>query len=169
MLVFETERLALRQMTADDVDRLLGIFQDPVAMRYYPSTKDRPEAEARIARHRRGYEEHGSGMWVAEFRDGGQFAGQCGLTALEVDGRWEVEIGYLFLRHYWGQGLATEAARACRDYGLGPLGRSRLIAIMTPQNTASRRVAEKTGLHLEKEIEWRGLPACVYAIEQLVS
>ena len=166
MPVLETERLALREMVAGDVDNLLAIFQDPVAMRYYPATKDRREAADWIARHRRGYAEHGIGMWIAEFRGTGHFAGQCGLTALEVDGRWEVEIGYLFLRRFWGQGLATEAACGCRDHGFGPLGRSRLIAIMTPANAPSRRVAEKTGLRLEKEIVWRGLPACVYAIER---
>ena len=105
---------------------------------------------------------------VIACRDGASvfthFAGQCGLVAQEVAGRREVEIGYLCLRRHWGRGLATEAARACRDYGFERLGRSRLISIITPANRASRRVAEKTGLHLEKEVEWRGLRACVYAI-----
>ena len=166
MTVLETERLRLREMTWGDADNLLGIFADPEAMRHYPSTKARRETEAWIAWNVRGYREHGIGLWIAEFKDTGLFAGQCGLVAQEVEGRREVEIGYLFLRRHWGQGLATEAARACRDYGFERLGRSRLISIITPANRASRRVAEKTGLHLEKEVEWRGLRACVYAIER---
>ena len=166
-MVLETPRLRLRQMTLADADSLLEIFADPVAMYHYPSTKDRGETEAWIARHRRGYAEHGVGLWIAEFASTGTFAGQCGLVVQEGDGREELEIGYLFLRRHWGQGLATEAARACRDYGFTQLDRERLIAIMTPANRASRRVAEKTGLHFEKQIAWRGLPACVYAIEQV--
>lgn len=166
MIVLETPRLRLRRMTWDDVDDLLGIFSDPVAMRFYPSTKDRGETEAWIARHLRGYAEDGIGLWIAELADTGQFAGQCGLVAQEVDGRREIEIGYLFLRRHWGQGLATEAACACRDYGFAQVGQSRLISIITPANTPSRRVAERTGLHLEKVVDWRGHPACIYAIER---
>lgn len=113
-VVLETPRLRLRQMLPADADRLLGIFADPAAMRYCPSTKDRSEREAWIARHRRGYAEHGIGLWIAEFADTGQFAGQCGLVVQEVDGRQEVELGYLFLRCHWGHGLATEAARLPR-------------------------------------------------------
>src|SRR4051794_17155982 len=96
MLVLETPRLRLRQMTWDDADNLLGIFADPMAMRFYPSTKDRGETEAWIARHLRGYAEDGIGLWIAELADTGQFVGQCGLVAQEVAGQREIEIGYLF-------------------------------------------------------------------------
>jgi ribosomal-protein-alanine N-acetyltransferase len=76
-----------------------------------------------------------------------------------------VEIGYLFLRKLWGQGLATEAARACRDYGFNQLGYRRLISLIGPANLASRRVAEKVGMTLEKEIIKWNMPICVYAIQ----
>ena len=55
----------------------------------------------------------------------------------EVEGREEVEIGYLFLRKFWGRGLATEAARAARDHGFA-VGYDRLISVMDPKNLASR-------------------------------
>ena len=113
------------------------------------------------------YRDHDFGHWVAILEDSGEFAGQCGLTVQEVEGKNEVEIGYLFLRKYWGQGLATEAARAARDYGFNTLGYERLVSLIVPgKNLASRRVAEKVGLTLEKEVEKWGKRICVYAIRK---
>jgi len=163
--VIETERLQLRPMDAADADDLLLIFSDPEAMRYYPSTKGRAEAEGWIRWNQGSYDKHGFGLWVATLRETGGFAGQCGLVRQEVEGRPEVEIGYLFLRRLWGQGLATEAARACRDYGLDVLGQRRLVSLIDPGNAASRRVAEKVGMTLEKEILKWDKTICVYVLE----
>ena len=80
--------------------------------------------------------------------------------------RQEIEIGYLFLRPLRGQGLTTEAAQACRDHGFLRLGFTRLISLIDPANVASRRVAEKIGMTLEKEIPKWGKRLCVYAITQ---
>ncbi len=166
MKVLDTERLILRRMELSDVDNLLGIFSDPVAMRHYPGTKDRQETVGWIEWTLGSYERDGIGLWVAILKETGEFAGQCGLIVQEVDGRREVEIGYLFLRRFWGRGLATEAARACRDYGFDRLGYERLISLIDPDNLPSRRVAERVGMTLEREIEKWGKRVCVYAIEK---
>jgi [ribosomal protein S5]-alanine N-acetyltransferase len=163
--VLETERMVLREMEAADIDNLIGIFSDPEAMRYYPSTKSREEAEAWVRWTLDSYRDHGYGQWVAILKDSDEFAGQCGLTVQEVEGKEEVEIGYLFLRRFWGRGLATEAARAARDHGFA-LGYDRLISLIDPENLASRRVAEKTGLTLEKEVWKWNKKVCVYAISK---
>ena len=161
--VLETGRMFLRRMEMDDVDNLMGIFSDPEAMRYYPAAKSREEAEEWVRWTLGSYRDHGFGQWVAILKSSGEFAGQCGLTVQEVEGREEVEIGYLFLRRYWGRGLATEAARAVRDQGFA-LGYRRLVSIIDPGNLASRHVAEKTGLTLEKEVEKWCKKVCVYAV-----
>jgi ribosomal-protein-alanine N-acetyltransferase len=163
--VLETERLVLRRMDMSDVDDLMGIFSDPVAMRYYPATKSRAEAEEWVRWTLGSYRDHGFGQWVAVLKITGEFAGQCGLTLQEVEGEKEVEIGYLFLRKFWGLGLATEAARSVRDHGFA-LGYRRLVSIIDPHNLASRRVAEKTGLTLEKAVDKRGKKVCIYSIER---
>jgi RimJ/RimL family protein N-acetyltransferase len=166
--VLETDQMILRRLEISDVDALMGIFSDPEAMRYYPGTKSRTEAEEWVRRFRESYRERGFGLWAAVLRDSGEFAGQCGLVAQEVDGRDEVEIGYLFLRRFWGRGLATEAARACRDYGFGTFGFDRLVSLIDPSNLASRRVAEKVGMRLEKHTHKWGKRVCVYAIEDSI-
>jgi [ribosomal protein S5]-alanine N-acetyltransferase len=162
--VIETNRMVLRRMEMSDVDDLMGIFSDPVAMRYYPSTKTRREAKDWVRWTLSSYRDHGFGQWVAILKDSGEFAGQCGLTIQEVEGKEEVEIGYLFLRKFWGRGLATEAAMASRDHGFHTLGYGRLVSLIDPRNLPSRRVAEKVGLTLEGEIRKWNKKICVYAI-----
>jgi ribosomal-protein-alanine N-acetyltransferase len=98
--------------------------------------------------------------------DSGEFVGQCGLTVQEVEGKEEIEIGYLFLRKSWGQGLATEAARAARDHGFHMPGCERLVSLIDPGNLASRRVAAKVGLTLEREVWKWNKEICVYAIRK---
>ena len=154
MTVIETDRMTLRQMGKHDVDHLLGIFADPEAMRYYASTKDVAETRRWIQWNLDSYQQHGFGLWIAS------------LKTQEVEGRREVEIGYLFLRPLWGQGLATEAAQACRDHGFMRLGFTRLISLIDPANVASRRVAEKLGMTPEKDIIKWGKRLCLYAITQ---
>jgi [ribosomal protein S5]-alanine N-acetyltransferase len=115
-----------------------------------------------IARAVASYAERGHGLWAMTLKGAEQVIGDCGLIAQEVEGVEETEIGYHIRRDFWGQGLATEAARACRDYGFERLGRSRLISMIRPENFPSRRVAEKNGMRIEREVFWRGFRHYVY-------
>lgn len=163
--VLETERLLLRPFTVDDVDDLLGIFSDPEAMRYYPATKGRQETIEWIDWNLRSYREHAFGLWAAIRKDTTQFVGQCGLILQrDVDGHDEVEIGYSFLRRQWNVGFATEAAIACRDFGFTTLDRTHLVSLIDPANAASKRVAQKVGMSLEKEVDRWGKRIQVYGV-----
>lgn len=76
-------------------------------------------------------------------------------------------MAYLLDKAYWGQGLATEAARGIVRYGFEQLQLPRLICLIDPDHRASRSVAEKIGMTLEKEldgIEGDGIPTLVYSI-----
>ncbi len=158
MKVLETKRLRLRTMEETDVDNLMMIFTDPVAMKYYPATKDRAETVEWIRWTLDNYRKFGMGMWVAELKETGQFAGQCGLVPQKIGDKVELELGYLFVREYWGQGLATEAAQACKQYGFQQLGLERIISLIDPGNVPSVRVAERAGMRFEKEImKWEKL------------
>jgi ribosomal-protein-alanine N-acetyltransferase len=78
--------------------------------------------------------------------------------------RGEVEIGYRLHPDYWNRGLVSEAARAVRDHAFADLKLPRVISLIHPENIPSRRVAEKNGMKIEKEITFRGFPTLVYAI-----
>jgi [ribosomal protein S5]-alanine N-acetyltransferase len=92
--------------------------------------------------------------------------GFCGFFLQNVDDHDELEIAYRLHPAHWGQGFATEAAQAVRDYAFGELKIPRVISLIHPANTASRRVAEKNGMTLEKEITFRGFPTLVYKVER---
>ena len=164
-IIWETERLSLREITAEDLDDLLEIWGDPETMRFFPHTLDSQAMREWIERNRRRYEQYGHGLWAAPLRGERKLVGDCGLVIQEVDGIEELEVGYHFNRKYWGRGFATEAARACMDYAFERLGRRRVISMIRPENTPSRRVAERNGLRIEREVQWHGYLHYVYAIE----
>ena len=164
MITIETERMLLRELDWDDIENLQGIFSDPVAMRYYRSTKDIHETFEWIELSRASYKVYHFGMWAAILKESQTFVGQCGLVMQRVEDLPEVELGYLFLRKYWGQGLATEAAKACRDYALHRLQYERLISLIHPGNFPSKRVAEKVGMKFEKEVEFLDRQVCLYGL-----
>jgi ribosomal-protein-alanine N-acetyltransferase len=166
MAVIETERLLLREFVPEDVDALASVISDAETMRFYPAPRDRPGVESWIERNRRRYREDGHGLWAMVLKSSGEMIGDCGLARQTVDEIDEIEIGYHVRRDMWGRGLAPEAAAACRDYGFAHLGAGRLIALIRPENLPSRRVAEKVGLSLWKEVLWRDLSHCVYVVRK---
>ena len=166
MDILETDRLLLREFVSEDVGALAAVLSDPETMRYYPAVMGRTGVADWIDRNRRRYADPGYGLWAMVLKSSGEVVGDCGLTRQSVDGTDEIEIGYHVRRDLWGRGLAPEAAGACRDHGFARLSVDRLVSLIRPENRPSRRVAEKTGLTLWKEVMWRELPHCVYAIRR---
>jgi len=166
MQILETSRLILREFRPDDADALTRVLSDPETMRFYPSPYDRDGVENWIARNIRRYANDGHGLWAMILKASGELIGDCGLTVQNVDGAGELEIGYHVRRDLWGQGLATEAARACRDYGFARLPVERIISLIRPENQPSRRVAEKNGMTVWKETIRKDLLHLVYAIHR---
>jgi RimJ/RimL family protein N-acetyltransferase len=149
----------LRVFAAADADPLYRIMEKRDVLRYFPSPL--PPAYERV-RHLvqeqlDHWREHGYGWWAVEVRrpEGvarragnrlrpGTFIGWAGLQYLpETD---ETEVGYLLDKAYWGQGLATEAARASVRFGFEHLELPEIVGIVHPDNVASQRVLEKAGL-----------------------
>jgi ribosomal-protein-alanine N-acetyltransferase len=162
--IFETPRLVLREFVPADADALARVISDPVTMRYFPMRFDRAAVEEWLARNLRRYETNGHGLWAMELKSSGEMIGDCGITKQEVDGERMLEIGYHLRRDLWGHGLATEAARACRDYGFTNWRVAFLISLIRPENEASRRVAERCGMTVWKETVRAALVHLVYRV-----
>ena len=162
-LILDTERLLLRQYTLGDLDSLELILSDPVTMEFYPAPLDRQGAQDWIERNLKRYQQYGFGKWAMVLKSSGEFIGDCGCVMQEVDGRNEIEVGYIVRRDFWGKGYAPEAARACIDHAFVQLGADRVISMIRPENQRSRRVAEKNGMNCERTVFWRGYDHCVYA------
>ena len=164
MSVLETQRLVLREFQFEDLDALAAILCDRETMRYYPVSFDLAAVADWIQRNRTRYANDGYGLWAMILKSTRELIGDCGLVRQSVDAVDEIEIGYHVRRDLWNQGYASEAARACRDYGFANLKVDRLISLIRPENLASRRVAEKNGMTIWKEVTKVDLLHYVYAI-----
>jgi RimJ/RimL family protein N-acetyltransferase len=160
--VLTTKRLLIREFADRDLDPYAAMLGDPETMRYYPRPYTREEARGFMERNAARYRAHGFGVWVLEDRESEVFVGDCGLTVPLVEGIAEVEIMWHVVRERWRQGLATEAATAVRDHAFSTVGLRRLIALVRPVNTASRGVAEKLGMEIEREAIYADLPHLIY-------
>jgi RimJ/RimL family protein N-acetyltransferase len=166
MTILETPRLQLREFTSEDADALAQVLSDRETMCYYPAPYDRAGVEQWIERSRQRYQDDGVGLWAMELKKTQELIGDCGIILQHVEGERLYEIGYHLRRDFWGQGLATEAATACRDWAFAHLKTERLISLIRPENLPSRRVAERNGMTIWKEVTWQGLPHYVYSIEK---
>jgi RimJ/RimL family protein N-acetyltransferase len=145
LLPAPTERLRFRELTEDDLDELAALLGDPEVMAFYPAPKTRAECVAWLARMRRRYAAHGHGLWAVETHEG-RFLGDCGITWQSFNGRDVREVGYHIRSDAQRHGYATEAATACVELVREHFAPELLTAIIHPENTASRRVAEKLGM-----------------------
>lgn len=166
--ILETERLILREFSAEDAASLALVLSDPETMKYYPAPLDLAGTQQWIDRNLRRYADDGVGLWAMVLKTSGdmKMIGDCGIIRQQVDGEYLYEIGYHLQRDHWGQGFATEAAIACREWGFANLQVDRLISLIRPENIPSIRVAERNGMTVWKEIDWRGLRHHVYAMER---
>ncbi|MFT7676279.1 MAG: RimJ/RimL family protein N-acetyltransferase [Planctomycetota bacterium] len=151
--LFETERLACRQLSADDYDQLMAVYGDAQAMGWVgDGLVLTPEDGGRwIEVTHANYEQRGYGMSVISLRSTGQVLGFCGLV--HPGGQPDVEVKYAFHRSTWGQGIATEAVRGMLDYGRGHHAMQEIIATVHPDNLASQRVLTKVGMRLAETIK----------------
>lgn len=145
-IILETERLVFREWTLDDTPALFEICSDADVMRYIGTGKPytTPDEAEKFLQWAVAYQkENGFCRWALIEKASGKIMGSCGFAY--PHGMPEPELGYLFHRAFWGKGFATEAARACLNYGFEKLGFREIIAITDLENTASQRVLEKIG------------------------
>lgn len=160
MTPIETERLLLRRLGMDDLDELVALHADPEVTRFIRPL-DRAEAEARLRKDESEWRERGHGLLAIVASRSGAFLGRCGLKYWPQFG--ETELGWALRHDAWGHGYATEAARACIEWGFAELDVPYLTAMIAPENARSLRVAERLGLTPMREDVLLGEPAIVYA------
>ena len=143
-----TARLGLRPFTDADADALFELQSNARVLRYWdaPPWTERSRADRFIAACRQ-LAADGTGARLAIDLDGG-FIGWCGLTRWNPDFR-SAALTYCLGEAAWGQGYATEAARALLTWAFDTLDLNRVQAEADTRNAASRRVLEKLGFDLE--------------------
>ncbi len=140
-----TDRLWLRQWRDADLDPWAAMNADPEVREFLGGTLTRAQSAESMARFRAGLAERGWGWWALE-ADGG-FIGFAGLDPVDEDMPFGgVEIGWRLARPAWGHGYATEAARACLEYGFDKLGLPEILAIAAAGNQRSHAVMRRLGM-----------------------
>ena len=148
-----------------DIDNIMKIFSDSIAMQYYPNIKTKDKAIQWIEHIIETQSRYNFSMMACELKDANDFVGQCGFWMQEVNGKKELEIGYLFVRNHWNNGYAAEASIGCKEYAFNN-GINSVISLIRPENKASIRVAEKNGMKYNEEIDKFGFLHRVYRINK---
>jgi len=162
----ETGRLLLRQFRTSDFDALARLSADPEVMKYLGDGKPKTRAEAwlMMASYLGHWELRGYGLWAVEEKASGEFIGRIGL--LNPEGWPGLEVAWTLAHERWGNGFATEGAKAALDYAFSVLKLDHVISLIHPDNAASIRVALRLGEKPERQVELMGVMRSVYGIHR---
>jgi RimJ/RimL family protein N-acetyltransferase len=148
---FETSRLLLRQWRPADREPFAALNADPVVMAHFPAPLTREESDALADHCERLIAGRGWGAWATQIKATGEFIGIVGLHIPQDDLPLSpcVEILWRLARVHWGQGFATEAARAVLRVGFERLRRPEIVSFTVPANIRSRSVMERLGMQMD--------------------
>lgn len=164
--VLETERLVLRPLTADDAEFILELLNEPSFLRYIGDRGVRTAADAcRYIREgpMASYERFGFGLYRVELKASGEPLGICGL--LKRDELPDPDVGFAFLPRFWSKGYASESAAAVLAHARDALRLQRILAITSPDNTASMALLGKLGFRFDRMARMPGDEAEVRLFE----
>ncbi len=143
-----TPRLILRPWQPADREPFAQLNADPQVMTYLPRLLTREQSDALADRLEAHFADHGFGFWAVELKQTGEFIGFIGLETETFEAPFTpcIEIGWRLAAAHWGQGYATEGARAALRFGFEVLQLPEIVSFTTRENGRSRRVMEKIGL-----------------------
>jgi RimJ/RimL family protein N-acetyltransferase len=146
-----TKRLILREFKGDDWPDVLAYQSDPLYLRYYEWTERTPEAVQEFVRMFLAHQQaqpRTKFQLAVTLKQSNQLIGNCGIRMEAVDAT-EADLGYELAPAYWGNGYATEAARAIVEFGFTELRVHRIWSECVADNVGSTGVLRKVGMQLE--------------------
>jgi ribosomal-protein-alanine N-acetyltransferase len=159
-----TKRLLLREFKKEDAVGFFSMNNDPLVLQYTGDVPfaDKAAAEAFISSYQH-YQTYGYGRWTVVNQTTGEYLGFCGLKYHPETG--EVDLGFRFVRRFWGKGYATEAAAACLEYAFNVLELPCVIGRAQANNLASIRVLEKIGMTFLGTFDFEGNLGVLYSLK----
>jgi RimJ/RimL family protein N-acetyltransferase len=159
MLICETERLRINQLTVHDAPFVLTLLNTPTWLRYIGDRGIKNLDEARnyllngpIASYKR----LGFGLYLVSLKEGDVPIGMSGL--IKRDGLDDVDVGFALHPDYIGKGYAFESTSAIMTYARDVLKLPAIVAITTEDNIHSIALLKKIGLDYKKMVTLPGNP-----------
>ena len=173
-IILETERLQLRQFTTDDNKYLLPIMQNKevnkfISLEHVFGPINHEYVEKMLERFFKTYESNGFGLLGVVYKKTNELIGWCGLHKMQLKDGEVIELAYTLDKKYWGQGLATEAAIAVKNYTFNTLKLPYIVSCIDSKNVASIKVAKKLGMQYWKDSEFFGKSCQVYKVENEIN
>jgi RimJ/RimL family protein N-acetyltransferase len=163
MNVLRTSRLELRAWREADRAPLAALNDDAEVMEFMPRRLTRAESDELVASAQRVLEQRGWGLWALASCPQQEFLGFIGLNPVSFAAPFSpcTEVLWRLKRSAWGQGYATEAARACLGFAFATLALPEVVAFTVPANRRSRAVMERLGMRHDPsgDFEHPRLPA----------
>jgi RimJ/RimL family protein N-acetyltransferase len=154
-------------MEESDLINLFRLDSDPEVRAFFPDgILNSTQIKEKISKNRDSFEKNGFSDFILENKETGEFLGRGGFGITDN----EIEMGYVLLKEFWGQGYAAEAAKALIDWGLKNLPLEnfgqRIIAMAPINHTASHKVMEKCGMVYYKTDKYKGVDCKFYEIKK---
>jgi RimJ/RimL family protein N-acetyltransferase len=148
MKVIETERLILRTWDNNDINDYYSLNQDPKVVEFLLKMSSIEQAKKFIENMNHQFHTYGYTVFALEEKKSGELIGFTGLNSPKWSAKFTpcVEIAWRLGSKFWGNGYATEAAKAVLDYGFKECALEEILAWTVPANLRSIRVMEKIGM-----------------------
>jgi len=158
--VLTSERLGFRPFEDADISDLERLDMDPEVRAHFPDgIATSAQIHARIARSKLSIEANRCPEFAVIELATRRFAGRAGFGLIEGG---EIEVGYVFLKEFWGRGLAQESLRALLAWAKENLTVPRIVAYAPSTHSASLNVMKKAGMHLFKTDNMHGVSCDFY-------
>ncbi|MTI67649.1 MAG: GNAT family N-acetyltransferase [Firmicutes bacterium] len=148
MIYFESKRLIFRDWKHRDLERFRNMNKDIKVMEYFPSILTKEETDNFLKKIKKEFNELGYGLYAVELKHNKEFIGYIGFHNANFDANFTpcIEIGWRLKYEAWGNGYATEGAKACLDYGFNKLKFDKIFSFTAKINIRSESVMKKIGM-----------------------
>jgi RimJ/RimL family protein N-acetyltransferase len=169
-MLFESQRLFVREFTESDADAAFRFYGDPEIMKYIGAGNSHITEDKKLLSMQRRcsyYKEHpGYGVWAVVEKQNGELIGHTALVKMSSKENPEIELAYLIRRDKWGNGFATEIARSTLAFGFERLGLEKILAVTHQLNANSYRVLEKCGMKRTGTRDYTGVSMFEYMAQK---
>lgn len=147
-MIYETERLILREWRESDLEPFARMGQDVKVMEFFPKLLTHAESAALIARIQAKFSQEGFCFFAVELKSTAEFIGFIGLSIPSFQAHFTpcVEIGWRLAAKYWGYGYASEGAQKCLEIGFKQLKLREIVSFAVKDNLNSIKVMQKIGM-----------------------